>query len=456
MMDANIAQPDVTLFLDPAGVIKRVNLSNALAEEGVQGWIGRPWLETVRNSEGVAERQMLADAFSNRVSVVRQVTQRFPSGRELAMEYTTVRLGGRAGVVAIGRSLQAVADLQSRLVAAQQAMERDYWRLREVETRYRLLFNASNEAVLLIRAADLSIAEANPVAIEELDLPQNRQGGVAGQPFLSEVAPGDREQFQATLVRAREYGSAPGLLLHLGHKQQPWLMRASLMKSEPGALFLLQLSHAGTTSRPDRANAVSIEELIARGPDGFVVIEESGIICRANEAFVDLVEAGSEGAVVGERLGRWLARPGADLTVLLASVRRHGAVKLFSTTIHGDLGTDTEVEISASSSSRTAPRHIGVLFRDVGPRLPQGSDGIRLNVGLESLAEQVGKATLPNLVKNAVGLVERHYLGAALQLTVGNRTAAAELLGLSRQSLYAKMSRYGLDRDPQTPRNGDG
>ena len=36
---------------------------------------------------------------------------------------------------------------------------------------------------------------------------------------------------------------------------------------------------------------------------------------------------------------------------------------------------------------------------------------------------------------------------SALELTNGNRTAAAELLGLSRQSLYAKLNRYGLDGD---------
>ena len=452
MIDADIARPDVTLLLDHSGVIKKVTLSNALAEEGTTGWIGRPRLETVRNMDGEAERRLVEDAISNRVSVFPQLTQRFPSGLELAMEYTTVRLGGRAGVIAIGRSLQAVAELQSRLVAAQQTMERDYWRLREVETRYRLLFDASNDAVVLVRAGDLCIVEANPAAVAALGLPQQRHGGVAGRPFLSEVAPDDLEPFQATLLRAREHGTAPGLLIHLGQDRQSWLVRASLMKSEPGAVFLLQLSPAGVSQvRPDGADAVSIEDLIARGPDAFVVLDEEGIIRRANESFVAMVEVGSEAAVLGERLGRWLGRPGADLTVLLASIRRHGAVKLFSTTLRGDLGTDTEVEISAGSSSRTEPRYIGVVLRDVGRRLPARGDDIQFDTGLGSLAAKVGRNTLPNLVKDAVGVVERHYLDAALKLTVGNRTAAAALLGLSRQSLYAKLSRYGLDRDPETP-----
>ena len=55
------------------------------------------------------------------------------------------------------------ADKEGDLVlGAQQAMEQDYWKLREIETRYRLLFDASNEPVLLIGAEDLRVVEANP------------------------------------------------------------------------------------------------------------------------------------------------------------------------------------------------------------------------------------------------------------------------------------------------------
>jgi DNA-binding NtrC family response regulator len=53
-------------------------------------------------------------------------------------------------------------------------------------------------------------------------------------------------------------------------------------------------------------------------------------------------------------------------------------------------------------------------------------------------------------VRDTVGAVERHYIEAALELTGGNRTAAAELLGLSRQSLYSKLDRYGLDGETRT------
>ena len=40
--------------------------------------------------------------------------------------------------------------------------------------------------------------------------------------------------------------------------------------------------------------------------------------------------------------------------------------------------------------------------------------------------------------------IERLCIEAALELSSDNRASAAELLGLSRQSLYVKLRRYGL------------
>ena len=157
-------------MLDLDGVIQDVTLSNGISGEAVDDWRGRPWVDTVGDSVSGKVARMLADARDSGVSAFRQVNQRFPSGLEVPMEYTTVRLGGKAGMIAIGRNLNAVAELQSRLIAAQQAMEQEYWKLREVETRYRMLFDASNEAVLLLKADTLRILEANPAAIRALGL----------------------------------------------------------------------------------------------------------------------------------------------------------------------------------------------------------------------------------------------------------------------------------------------
>ena len=201
MSGVNIAEPDITLVLNMDGVIQDVTLSGAIAEGQIESWRGRPWAETVADIGGGKIARIVDDARRTGVSAFRQVNQRFPSGRELPIEYTTVRVGGKGGLLAIGRSLQAVAELQSRLIAAQQAMEQDYWKLREVETRYRLLFDASIEAVLLLKVDDLRITEANRAAVRAL-------GVSRGSDLLAEIVPADRDTLQTMLARTREQGRA--------------------------------------------------------------------------------------------------------------------------------------------------------------------------------------------------------------------------------------------------------
>src|SRR5271165_3164017 len=185
-------QPDITLLLDMEGVIREATLSPAMSAESVDGWLGRPWVEVAGDMGGDKVKRMVDDARVTGISAFRQFNQRFPSVLEIPMEYTTVLLGGRAGMLAVGKNLQAVAELQSRLIAAQQTMERDYWKLREVETRYRLLFDASNEAVLILKAANLRIVEANPAALQALQITPQSRDDVAGHEFLPILPSQDR------------------------------------------------------------------------------------------------------------------------------------------------------------------------------------------------------------------------------------------------------------------------
>ena len=73
---------------------------------------------------------------------------------------------------------------------------------------------------------------------------------------------------------------------------------------------------------------------------------------------------------------------------------------------------------------------------------------------LEHLNEVVGRAALKDIVREATDVIERLCIEAALKITGDNRASAAEMLGLSRQSLYVKLRRYGLSGDP-APQGAD-
>jgi transcriptional regulator PpsR len=155
---------------------------------------------------------------------------------------------------------------------------------------------------------------------------------------------------------------------------------------------------------------------------------------------------GSEGAVLGQNLGRWLGVPGADLAALVAGVQKHRTVRLFPTRVRGEHDTESEVEVSAAGGSDVRPRLVGVLIRDIGRRsAPVANDNRQLSEELAGIVEQIGRTSLLQLVKETTAAVERHSISAALALANGNRTVAAELLGLSRQSLYVKLNRYAAD-----------
>ena len=62
----------------------------------------------------------------------------------------------------------------------------------------------------------------------------------------------------------------------------------------------------------------------------------------------------------------------------------------------------------------------------------------------EQLTELIGRVPLKDLVRETTDVIERMCIEAALKLTGDNRATAAEMLGLSRQSLYVKLHRYGL------------
>jgi transcriptional regulator PpsR len=180
-------------------------------------------------------------------------------------------------------------------------------------------------------------------------------------------------------------------------------------------------------------------------PDGFVVTDMDGRVLLANAAFVELSQQASEEQMIGESIERWLGRPGVDLSVMLATLRQQGALRLFNTVVHGEHGADAEVEISGVAVTDADPPCVGFTIRHVGRRLRTDERAARgAPRSVEQLTQLVGRMPLRDLVRESTALIEQLCIEAALQLTQGNRASAAEMLGLSRQSLYVKLRLYGM------------
>jgi transcriptional regulator PpsR len=131
-------------------------------------------------------------------------------------------------------------------------------------------------------------------------------------------------------------------------------------------------------------------------------------------------------------------------------------LKLFASVLRGEHGSPVDVEISATTVGAGPQGRLGFTIRNVSSRISiDGSDHPQIPRSREQLAELIGRVPLKELVRETTDVIERMCIETALKLTGDNRATAAEMLGLSRQSLYVKLRRYGLagpnDSDDSTP-----
>ena len=430
------AAGDVALVLE-GGVIRDVAVGAAdLASDDFDAWIDRPWIDTVTGESRGKIEELLRDAADPAVGRWRQVNHPLGGG-DVPIRYLAIDAEKDGRVIAIGRDMRAAAALQQRLLAAQQSMERDYVRLRQMETRYRLLFDQSAEAVFVVDTATRRIAEANPAATALVGGDQR----LTGQPLVAQLAEGSREAALTLLgaVAAAEQ-SAPVAVETVGGTACE--MSATLFRQDRASFFLVRF--AGAAPARD-ANDRRLIDVLDRLPDAFVVTDEALGILAENAAFLDLTESPRRSALNGVPLSRFLGRPGIDLGVLVQQLREHGAVRNFGTIVRGAHGSEEEVEVSAVLAGDAAHPCFGFSLRTARrSRVDLAPAGHALPRSVEQLTELVGRVPLKDIVRESTDLIERLCIEAALTYTADNRASAAEILGLSRQSLYSKLHRHGL------------
>ncbi len=444
------AVTDVALVVDGDGMIRdRSFQSEDLAAEleGETPWIGRPLQDTVTVECHAKVRALLKDAAAgpdaNRRT--RHINHPTPGGVDVPILYSAMRIGKTRNVLVCGRDLRIISTLQRRLLDAQHSMERDYARLRQVETRYRLLFQMSPEAVLIVDALTQRVVEANPAAQQLLEATGPR---IADRSF-TELFTGETQlAVQALLAGMRV--SARGEEVHgrLAGNRREVTVTATLFRQENATFFLVRVVAAAaaesqvTLLPPPKSKFI---RLVEQAPDGIVLTSQDGLIIAANRAFLDMAELVEEEQARGEPLDRWLGRPGVDLDVILANLRQRGAVRLFATSLRGEYGAKTDVELSAATVAEAEASCFGFTIRNVGRRLAgERRPVLELPRSVEQLTELIGRVSLKELVRESTDMIERLCIEAALEVTGDNRASAAEMLGLSRQSLYVKLRRYGL------------
>jgi len=435
---------DLALLIDRDGTILEVSLGEAV--EAHAGWnklVGCHWQDTVTRECTRKVQALLKDAVEGRIAKSRELNQKLDGGPDVPFRFTAIRLDDTDRVLVLGRDLRSIAALQQRMVIAQQAMDLEYGRLRQADTRYRVLFHVSAEGVIVADGASRRVLEANPAAASMMgEAAQALQGRTLQELFESTSA----STIEA-LLAAAEAGARPAdVQAHLhGQTGTEFTVSASLFRQTGASVVLLRFWPTSAGTGPGVARGSRMVAMLDAMPDAFVVTGEDRRILTANTAFCEMVQHANENQLIGEPLDRWLGRPGVDLNIMLANLREHGTVRNFATVVRSDFGPPQEGLVTAVAALDGKVPCLGFTIRTVSSRLtsavPTSSVMPR---SVEQLRELVGRVSLKELVRESADLIERLCIEAALDVSGNNRASAAQLLGLSRQGLYSKLRRHGI------------
>ena len=433
---------DVAMVLDRNGVICDLAVGNTdLQLDDFESWVNKPWLDTVTQECRPKVTEMLRDAAEDKAIRWRELNHPSRRGDSVPLRYVAVGAGEDGRIIAIGRDHRAASVLQQRLLQAQQSMERDYARMRLSESRYRMLFQSTSEAVLVVDGATRRIGEANPAA----DRLIGGDGSLVGKPFAKLFSAQSQDDAASLLSVAQASASRSGPQSSLMANGRLLHATASLFRQDRTAHFLVRLVPAEQLEPAVGEASQRMLKAINLLPDGFVVTDHELTILTQNVAFLDMVNLPSAEQANGTSLSRFLGRPGVDRNILLENLTKHGLVRNFPTVLQTQFGDVEDVEVCAVSVPEGESGFFGFSVRRVSRRdVERGQPTLELVRSPADMSELVGRVSLKEIVRDTTDFVERLCIEAALDLTGNNRASAAEILGVSRQSLYSKLHRFGI------------
>ncbi|MEM9355264.1 MAG: transcriptional regulator PpsR [Pseudomonadota bacterium] len=439
------ASSDVALVIDATGKIRDLAFSSEqFANIDATGWPGKQLADVV-TSECIPKVEAMLDGIEDDPAREFQVNHPTSGPQDLPVRYQTLRLGSEGPIIAVGRELSLTSSLQQKLISAQSQLDRDYARQIQIETRYQALFRFSGEATLIANAHNKNIVEANQAMVQVF---ANGSSGITGKKLDDLFAPQSLPELDALLAHVRNSPRSRSISVRLANKGSDYNLTASVFRDQAELYYLVRLesSRGQSDGLQEQLQALRLHSVLAELPDGFVVLDEDLKLVLANRAFLDLVQLATEDQAKEQPISRWLGRVDVDAEVLLASIKNHGSLTRHTAILRGEYDAAQDVEVTGvfiTSLDRPVyglmiRRTVSELASATGEVIAAGAEGVDKLKGL------VGHTPLRDVVRQTTDIVERMCIEAALELTGDNRASAAEMLGVSRQSLYMKLRRHQL------------
>ncbi|MBE0412815.1 transcriptional regulator PpsR [Yoonia sp.] len=436
---------DLGIVISDAGIVLSVLANPAQdAFHKLDNWEGKDIRATL-NVESVPKFENRLESFLAGKKDVRPVELNHSdesSRWEFPIRYSFHRIGPDGAILLLGSDLRPIAEMQQQLVKAQLALERDYEIQREYDTRFRVLMENIADPVMFVSTQSGEIIDANPAAFALTDCAREK---LIGQQFTSIFDGRKRSDLVNTLTTQAISGQSEFTKTELRGKGQAVTIKPTLFRAAGERTLLCRIV------TPDDGDAAAddlnrnMRDFYHNAPEAIVFASDNGDVLSANDAFMEMIDVAHDINLRGRSLADFMQRGSVDFKVMIDNANRAGRMRMYVTKIAGEYGSPRSVEISVTRLHAAGYAIFAFVMRDAGQAetvrttvAPTSDDSMR------SVAELVGSATLKEIVAETSDVVEKMCIETAIKLTMNNRVAAAEMLGLSRQSLYVKLRKFDL------------
>lgn len=442
------AASDIALVVSSEGIILSVVLNTHSESFGnLKHWEGRPVVQFLTRETAPKFEAAHAAYLEGEVPTKPlELNHSDNAVWQYPVRYTFHRFGQENAALLLGRDLRPIAETQQQLVQAQIALEQGYEARREFDARFRVLLANTDQAIAFVSVQTGRVDDANEAAASLLGL---KLESLKGSAFAQQFADRSTVELTESLMNATLAEEGGKVTLRAQRGGRALTVRPVVFRAGGQRVLLCRIEEQDEKAKSSDAAVTQALSLFRSGSDAMLFMTIKGVIVSVNESFLDIIGAAHLSDVVGRSFADFLGRGQIDLGVLTDQPQRSGQMRVYATKLINDLGTRLSVEISASHLEETDEPVIGCVIRDVshveaGRQSIGGGSAQMPAEPARNVMELVGSASLKDIVAETTDVVEKMCIETAVELTNNNRVAAAEMLGLSRQSLYVKLRKYGL------------
>lgn len=437
---------DLAFVVSSDGIVRSLLIDEDTQEHmRISDWAGKP-MQNFLTFESIRKFEMALEA----VSVTKQISRPVELNHsdkgdwQYPVRYSFHAVGPDASVLMLGHDLRLVAEAQEQLVQAQFALERGYEERREYDARYRMLMASASDAFIFASASDGRIRDINPAAARILGAERDE---LIGAPLAQEFKHKRRGEFVEKLVTLAASDFENEVSAQTTRGRRDVQITPTVFRAAGERLIICRLQAESAEARSDDQLMETLVSLFHKSTDAIVLTDTRGLVQDVNEAFLEIADVPSLSDVKSRSLSEFLQRGQIDLSVMLENAMRSGHMRVYSTKLANEFGARASVEISVVFMNDQDRPTVGFIIRDASraETIRNTAKGVApQDSSSHNVVELVGSAPLKEIVAETSEVIERMCIETAVELTRNNRAAAAEMLGLSRQSLYVKLRKYGL------------